>query len=45
MPKIEIRLLNVRECTKEILQTKETKTMNKGFEQSSHKRNLNDQLI
>ena len=36
MPKTEIRLPNLGECAKELLQTKEIKTMNKGFEGSSH---------
>lgn len=38
MPKIEIRLPNSEEFAKELLQTKEIKTMHNGFEVKSHKK-------
>lgn len=44
MPKTEIRLPNLGECAKEPLQTKEIKTMNKGFEGSSHTGNSKGQI-
>lgn len=37
----QMRLPNLGECTKELLQTKEIKTMSNGSKQSSHTRNSN----
>lgn len=44
MPKIEIRQPNSGDVQKNFYES-EIKTMNKGFELSSHKRNSNCQLI